>query len=139
MVGAGLITTVPLLLFASAAQRIPLTTIGILQYITPTLQFLLGVLIYKEPFSFLQSIGFGIVWIGLVVFCVESFVAHRALPVRPMPEPGGGNAERKQDPFFPAPQFCNTATDARLIIDRPWRDQVSSWRFGIILLIVASY
>ena len=47
MVGAGLVTTVPLLLFASAAQRIPLTTIGVLQYINPTMQFLLGVLLYK--------------------------------------------------------------------------------------------
>ncbi len=90
MIGAGLITTIPLLLFASAAQRIPLTTIGIMQYITPTLQFLLGVLVYKEPFSFLQSIGFGIVWIGLAVFCIESFMVHRTLPVRPVPEPGGG-------------------------------------------------
>ncbi len=51
MMGAGLITTVPLLMFASAVQRIPLFLVGILQFITPTLQFLIGVLIYQEPFT----------------------------------------------------------------------------------------
>ena len=77
MVGAGLITTVPLLMFASALQRIPLFLVGILQYITPTLQFLLGALIYREPFTYDQLIGFGIVWVALVIFGVEGFIAHR--------------------------------------------------------------
>jgi chloramphenicol-sensitive protein RarD len=74
MVGAGLITTIPLLFFASAAQRIPLTTIGVLHYITPTLQLLLGVLVYKEAFSATQVLGFGVVWIALIIFCVEGFL-----------------------------------------------------------------
>jgi len=77
MVGAGLITTVPLLMFASALQRIPLFLVGILQYITPTLQFLLGALIYREPFTYDQLIGFGIVWVALIIFGVEGFIAHR--------------------------------------------------------------
>ena len=77
MVGAGLITTVPLLMFATALQRIPLFLVGILQYITPTLQFLLGVLIYHEPFSYAKLIGFGFVWVALIVFGIESFLAHR--------------------------------------------------------------
>ena len=51
MVGAGVVTTIPLLMFASAAQRIPLSMVGVLQYITPTLQFMLGVLVYHEPFN----------------------------------------------------------------------------------------
>jgi len=76
MVGAGFITTIPLLFFASAAQRIPLTTIGVLHYITPTLQLLLGVLVYREAFSTTQVLGFGIVWIGLIVFCVEGFLSR---------------------------------------------------------------
>jgi chloramphenicol-sensitive protein RarD len=76
MVGAGLITTIPLLFFASAAQRIPLTTIGLMHYVTPTLQFLLGVLIYKEAFNATQAFGFGIVWIGLIVFCFEGFLSR---------------------------------------------------------------
>ena len=68
MVGAGLVTTVPLLMFASAAQRIPLSTVGILQYITPTLQFLLGVFLYHEPFNLSLLIGFSIVWLALIIF-----------------------------------------------------------------------
>jgi len=81
LVGAGLVTTIPLLMFASAARRIPLSLVGILQYIAPTLQFLLGVLVYKEPFTHTQLIGFGIVWMALIIFGVEGFLAHRAQPV----------------------------------------------------------
>jgi chloramphenicol-sensitive protein RarD len=78
MVGSGVVTTVPLLMFASAAKRIPLTMVGIMQYITPTMQFLLGVLLYKEPFTTTRLIGFSMVWIALIIFWVEGFLAHRA-------------------------------------------------------------
>jgi chloramphenicol-sensitive protein RarD len=78
LVGAGLMTTIPLLMFASAARRIPLSLVGILQYIAPTLQFLLGVLVYREPFTHAQFIGFGMVWIALILFGVEGFLASRA-------------------------------------------------------------
>ena len=78
LVGAGLTTTLPLLLFASAAQKIPLSLIGILQYISPTLQFLLGVFVYGEPFSFLQFIGYSIVWAALIIFGLEGYAAYRA-------------------------------------------------------------
>jgi chloramphenicol-sensitive protein RarD len=78
MVGAGVVTTIPLLMFASAARRIPLTMIGILQYIAPTLQFLLGVLIYKELFTTAKLVGFSLVWIALIFFWAEGLLAHRA-------------------------------------------------------------
>jgi len=81
MIGAGLVTTVPLLLFSSATQRIPLATIGILQYITPTMQFLLGVFVYKEAFTLAQFVGFGLVWIALILFSIESFLMRGAQPV----------------------------------------------------------
>ena len=77
MLGAGLITTVPLLMFASAVQRIPLFLVGILQFITPTLQFLIGVLIYQEPFAYDKLIGFGFVWVALIIFGVEGYLAKR--------------------------------------------------------------
>ena len=77
MVGAGLVTTVPLLMFASAAQRIPLSMVGILQYITPTLQFILGVFLYREPFNLSLLIGFSIVWLALLIFWGENFLAGR--------------------------------------------------------------
>ena len=77
--GAGLVTVVPLLMFASATQRIPLTMIGVLQYVTPTMQFLLGVLIFKEPFDHHRLIGFGIVWGALILFGAEGVLAqHRS-------------------------------------------------------------
>ena len=89
MVGAGLVTTVPLLMFASAVRSIPLWIVGLLQYITPTLQFLIGIFIYKEPFSHNQLIGFGIVWAALIVFLIENYLTNRA-PVEPLPEMGEG-------------------------------------------------
>ncbi len=89
LAGAGIVTTIPLLMFASAAKQIPLSMVGILQYIAPTLQFLIGVFIYKEPFDRSHLIGFGIVWVALVIFWVENYLAHRAA-AEPIPELGEG-------------------------------------------------
>lgn len=68
---SGIITAIPLILFASGAPLVPLTTIGILQYIAPTIQFLIGVFIYDEPFNTSQLIGFSIVWLSLIIFTIE--------------------------------------------------------------------
>ena len=89
LIGAGLVTTIPLLMFASAAKQIPLTLVGLLQYIAPTLQFLIGVFIYKEAFDFSHFIGFAIVWLALIIFVVESYLSNRAL-AEPIPELGEG-------------------------------------------------
>jgi chloramphenicol-sensitive protein RarD len=89
MIGAGLVTTIPLLMFASAVRSIPLWVAGLLQYITPTIQFFIGILIYKEPFSQHQFIGFGMVWAALIVFLVENYLANH-VPVEPLPEMGEG-------------------------------------------------
>jgi chloramphenicol-sensitive protein RarD len=78
MIGGGLVTTVPLLLFAAAVRTVPLSVIGILQYIGPTLQFVLGVFVYHEPFSRTQLIGFSIVWTALAVYAGDSLRARRA-------------------------------------------------------------
>lgn len=87
LVGAGVVTTIPLLMFASAAREIPLNMIGVLQYFAPTIQFLIGVFVYKEPFDTTRFIGFGIVWIALIIFWVENIIARR-YPVEPVPELG---------------------------------------------------
>lgn len=71
IMGAGLATTVPMLLFASAARRIPLALVGVLQYIAPTLQFLIGVCVYKEAFDSSRLIGFSIIWTALLLFGIE--------------------------------------------------------------------
>ena len=77
LVGAGLVTVAPLLMFASAVQRIPLTTMGVLQYVNPTMQFLLGVVIFREPFDQHRLIGFCAVWAGLILYGVEGFLTKR--------------------------------------------------------------
>jgi chloramphenicol-sensitive protein RarD len=86
LVGAGVVTTVPLFMFAMAVPRMPLSLVGILQYIAPTIQFLIGVLMYKEPFTSAQFIGFGIVWTALIIFGVESLFSHRLQLSQPIPE-----------------------------------------------------
>ncbi len=77
MLGGGVITAVPLLLFASATTRVPLATIGVLQYLTPTMQFLIGVLIYMEPLPLPKLVGFGFVWTALLLFWLEGLWAGR--------------------------------------------------------------
>ncbi len=78
LVGAGVITAVPLLAFTASAIRVPLSTIGLLQYIAPVLQFLCGVLIAKETMPPSRWIGFSIVWIALAIFTYDSFRTARA-------------------------------------------------------------
>ncbi|GAA4514620.1 EamA family transporter RarD [Nonomuraea ferruginea] len=78
MVGAGVITAVPLLCFTASAIRVPLSTIGLLQYIAPVLQFLCGVLIAKETMPPSRWIGFSIVWLALAIFTYDSLRAARA-------------------------------------------------------------
>ena len=89
LIGAGLVTTIPLLMFASAAKQIPLTIVGLLQYIAPTIQFLIGVFLYKEPFDHAHLIGFAIVWVALIIFAVEGYFARR-IEIQTIPELGEG-------------------------------------------------
>jgi chloramphenicol-sensitive protein RarD len=65
---SGAITAVPLLFFAGAANRIPLVSIGMLQYVGPTIQFILGVYVFHEPMPTVRWLGFGLVWLALAVF-----------------------------------------------------------------------
>jgi len=75
---AGPVTAVPLLLFAAGAQRIPLATLGLLQYVGPSLQLLIGVWLYHEPFDGARQIGYGIVWCALAIFSVDGLAQWRA-------------------------------------------------------------
>lgn len=75
---AGAATTVPLLLFASGARRIPMTVLGVLQYIAPTLQFVLGVFVFGESLTTERLVGFVFVWVALLIFAGEGFVQRRA-------------------------------------------------------------
>jgi chloramphenicol-sensitive protein RarD len=74
----GAITSIPLLLFTAAARRLPYSTLGFLQYIAPSLQFLLAVLAFGEPFTRAHALCFGAIWIALAIFSVEGLRAARA-------------------------------------------------------------
>lgn len=73
----GPLTATPLLLFAAGARRITLTTMGILQYISPSLQFALGVWLYQEPFESARLLGFGLIWLALLIYSVEGWLLTR--------------------------------------------------------------
>ncbi|WP_040600481.1 EamA family transporter RarD [Sphingobium ummariense] len=77
LIVSGAVTTVPLVLFATAAQRLPMATLGLLQYIAPTLQFLCGVLLYGETLSHGQMLSFVLIWVGLLLFATDGITAAR--------------------------------------------------------------
>ncbi|MEY3579762.1 MAG: hypothetical protein RI984_866 [Pseudomonadota bacterium] len=72
LIAAGPVTAIPLLLFAYGARRIPLSLVGILQYIGPTIQLLLGIYLYNEAFSSTKLIGYGLIWCALGLYSIES-------------------------------------------------------------------
>lgn len=81
----GPLTAVPLLLFGAAATRISLTTLGLLNYITPIMQFILGVLVFHERMSTMRWAGFGLVWLALTIFTWDSMAKRRrALRLEPV-------------------------------------------------------
>ena len=77
LIGTGIITAVPLLSFAAAAHLIPLSLMGIMQYIAPTFQFMIGVFIFDEPFSPQLLVGFSIIWTALALYTLEGVVRRR--------------------------------------------------------------
>lgn len=82
---AGVATAVPLLFFAAGARRIKLATIGILQYIAPTLQFLIGVLVYHEAFTADRLVGFSLIWLALLIYSGENiWFNHQQPRLRPV-------------------------------------------------------
>ena len=68
LIGSGIVTTVPLLLFAAGARRISMSDLGIIQYVSPTIQFLLGLFLFGEAFHVSRFIGYGWVWLGVAVY-----------------------------------------------------------------------
>ena len=78
LVASGLFTAAPLLLFANAVKEVPLSIIGLLQFLAPTAQFLLGVLAYDEKFDIMQLVGFIIIWSALIIFITDSFRSSKS-------------------------------------------------------------
>ncbi|MGH3738447.1 MAG: EamA family transporter RarD [Micromonosporaceae bacterium] len=110
LAGAGATTAIPLLFFAGAANRVPLSTIGLLQYIAPTLQFVIGVWIFAEPMPLARQIGFALVWVALVVFSWDAVRHYRSsrttATAAPSPAAAGSEAGAATGP---APAASSTA------------------------------
>lgn len=85
LLGTGPVTAAALLLFAAGARRIPLTQLGLLQYLSPTLQFALGVWVFHEPVGAGRLAGFGLIWLALAVYTGESWRRARLDPARTPP------------------------------------------------------
>jgi chloramphenicol-sensitive protein RarD len=74
------ITTVPLLMFAYGAQRLTLVTLGLLQYVGPTIQLAIGLFLFNEPLTLAHSIAFPLIWCGLALYSWASLSQRRAKP-----------------------------------------------------------
>lgn len=77
VLSAGIITAIPLLLFAYSARRIRLSTLGLLQYLAPTVQLMIGVWVYHEPFARSRALGFVFIWAGLALYTADNLLAQR--------------------------------------------------------------
>ena len=83
LIASGPITAIPLLLFANGARQIPLSILGLLQYLAPTIQFLLGVLLFKEAFTSDRLVGFAMIWAALALFAGEGLLRRGQAPAAP--------------------------------------------------------
>jgi chloramphenicol-sensitive protein RarD len=78
LIGCGLVTAVPLMVYANAAKRLRLSTIGVLQYLAPTMIFLVAVFVFDEPFGRARMIAFPLIWLALVIYTTSMLRQMRA-------------------------------------------------------------
>ncbi|TVQ38844.1 MAG: EamA family transporter RarD [Spirochaetaceae bacterium] len=103
LLGAGAVSAIPLYLFAKGAQRIPLARVGFIQYIAPTLMFLLGVALFGEPFTPVHAVSFGLIWTGLAIYSLSHTRLMRRIdtalsgPFLPTAEPVAHRGHRPSD------------------------------------------
>ena len=82
LVGFGILTAIPLILFGAAASRVPLSTIGFIQYLTPTIQFSIGFFVFGEPMPAVRWVGFALVWVSLAILTLDALKRKRPdLPI----------------------------------------------------------
>jgi len=86
LIFSGVASTVPLLLFTAAARRLPYSTLGILQFIAPTLQFLVAVFLYGEPFTTAHALAFGCIWTAALIYLISALRGGAAGKLEPLPE-----------------------------------------------------
>lgn len=105
LIGLGPATTLPLLLFAFAARRISLTTLGLMQYLGPSIQFLLGLFLFNEPLTPNRLIGFALIWTALAIYTTDGIRTHRkSVATADAAPPGGAGGAAVTSPPAPAPQ-----------------------------------
>lgn len=106
LISAGLVTAVPLLFFASAARQVSLSTLGLLQYLAPTLQLIFGLTIFDESMSPVRLAGFCLVWLALLIFSVDGLRARTPVPVpeQPIPDEALHDLRLQPDPLTSAPR-----------------------------------
>ena len=80
LIGTGVVSAIPLVSFGAAARLIPLSSLGLMQYLAPTTQFLLGVFLYKEPFTTVELIGYSFIWAALLLYSLEGVLYSRKTP-----------------------------------------------------------
>lgn len=78
LIGAGVVTAVPLLLFASGARRIPMSVLGFTQYVSPTISLLIGIFVYHEGFTAVDMIGFCFIWVALAIYSISQMGGVRS-------------------------------------------------------------
>jgi chloramphenicol-sensitive protein RarD len=78
LVGCGVVTAVPLIVYANGAKLLTLSTIGLMQYIAPTIVFLIAVFVFREPFSATKAVAFLLIWIGLAIYTWSIFKGRAA-------------------------------------------------------------
>jgi chloramphenicol-sensitive protein RarD len=78
LIGSGVMTSLPLLWFNNAAKRLRLSTLGFFQYMAPSLQLMLGVLLYHEPFTRTHAVTFGLIWLALLIYSTTSLSTQRS-------------------------------------------------------------
>lgn len=108
MLLTGVLTSVPLLLFAAGARRLPLVAIGLTQFVGPVIQFVFGVVVLREDMPFERWIGFGLVWIALVILAADMIAESARSRRRAGPEAagtadGGADASAERAPRLPGP------------------------------------
>ena len=79
LVGAGVVTSLPLLWFTNAGKRLRYTTLGFIQYMTPSSQLAIGLYLYNETFTTIHAVTFGLIWTGLIIYSINAFQAHQHL------------------------------------------------------------
>jgi chloramphenicol-sensitive protein RarD len=96
LMSAGVATAVPLLFFASAARAVSLTTLGLLQYLAPTLQLIFGLTVFNEPMPPVRLLGFCLVWVALLIFSLDGLWRRRPSPCPEQPIPELSGVPRKE-------------------------------------------